>query len=260
MSSPLPKTLLAVLIGASTLALPAYLAYDGSALEADVLSSSSASSVQTIQAQQCGNGDIEAYEQCDDGDITDADGCTACAVDPGYTCIGEPSLCGLILATCGNGQADPNETCDDKNPNNGDGCSILCTIEEGFTCDGLPSVCQQTSSSSTTSVSSSSDAIASSSSSSAPSPVILSSKASTQAVTTSSVYRVRPRDDIPSFTDTRDPNAFKTTPDLRCGDGLVVREECDDANTANGDGCSATCVIEPGFSCRAVQPSICNRQ
>jgi cysteine-rich repeat protein len=31
-----------------------------------------------------------------------------------------------------------------------------------------------------------------------------------------------------------------------CGDGIVDSvEECDDGNNANGDGCSATCIIEP---------------
>jgi cysteine-rich repeat protein len=27
------------------------------------------------------------------------------------------------------------------------------------------------------------------------------------------------------------------------------RESCDDANTLNGDGCSASCEVEPGYSC-----------
>src|SRR5215216_1324686 len=32
----------------------------------------------------------------------------------------------------------------------------------------------------------------------------------------------------------------------RCGDGHVGPEErCDDGNTASGDGCSATCKLEP---------------
>jgi cysteine-rich repeat protein len=36
----------------------------------------------------------------------------------------------------------------------------------------------------------------------------------------------------------------------RCGDGLVlVDEECDDGNTAAGDGCGGTCALEPGFAC-----------
>lgn len=37
-----------------------------------------------------------------------------------------------------------------------------------------------------------------------------------------------------------------------CGDGLVdpkLGEECDDANVASMDGCSATCMLEAGWSC-----------
>lgn len=37
-----------------------------------------------------------------------------------------------------------------------------------------------------------------------------------------------------------------------CGDGQwTATEECDDGNFVNGDGCSALCVIEPGFLCRS---------
>ena len=39
----------------------------------------------------------------------------------------------------------------------------------------------------------------------------------------------------------------------RCGDGVRVlwrtEEECDDNNTLSGDGCSANCTIETGFTC-----------
>ena len=38
----------------------------------------------------------------------------------------------------------------------------------------------------------------------------------------------------------------------RCGDGFLdtgAGEVCDDGNTTPGDGCSATCTIEPGFEC-----------
>jgi len=35
-----------------------------------------------------------------------------------------------------------------------------------------------------------------------------------------------------------------------CGNGsLESGEECDDGNLVNGDGCSSTCQIEPGFTC-----------
>ena len=42
-----------------------------------------------------------------------------------------------------------------------------------------------------------------------------------------------------------------------CGDGLVVDEECDDGNTVAGDGCSAVCTIESGWTCK--QPEIGER-
>jgi cysteine-rich repeat protein len=42
-------------------------------------------------------------------------------------------------------------------------------------------------------------------------------------------------------------------PDTVCGDGVPGpgdNEECDDKNTANGDGCSSTCRIEDGWDCK----------
>jgi cysteine-rich repeat protein len=42
-----------------------------------------------------------------------------------------------------------------------------------------------------------------------------------------------------------------------CGDGVVAgAEACDDANAVNGDGCSNTCGVEPGWTCGGM-PSIC---
>ncbi|MBZ4419015.1 DUF4215 domain-containing protein [Myxococcus sp. RHSTA-1-4] len=57
------------------------------------------------------------------------------------------------------------------------------------------------------------------------------------------------------------PNAFRylfvDAYDDRCGDGAVSpREECDDGDSDNGDGCSASCGIEAGYGC-AGQPSVC---
>lgn len=38
--------------------------------------------------------------------------------------------------------------------------------------------------------------------------------------------------------------------ELPCGDGVLAQDEsCDDGNLEDGDGCSATCAIEPGFAC-----------
>ncbi|MHC4698755.1 MAG: DUF4215 domain-containing protein, partial [Planctomycetota bacterium] len=42
-----------------------------------------------------------------------------------------------------------------------------------------------------------------------------------------------------------------------CGDSFILgAEQCDDGNTASGDGCSATCAIESGWDCTG-EPSTC---
>ncbi|MCA9675862.1 MAG: DUF4215 domain-containing protein, partial [Myxococcales bacterium] len=42
-----------------------------------------------------------------------------------------------------------------------------------------------------------------------------------------------------------------------CGDGQVTAPEaCDDEGAEAGDGCSATCQVEPGWAC-ALEPSVC---
>ncbi len=42
-----------------------------------------------------------------------------------------------------------------------------------------------------------------------------------------------------------------------CGDGFVDdSEQCEDGNTASGDGCSSQCSVEPGYACTGT-PSVC---
>ncbi|MBL8913767.1 MAG: DUF4215 domain-containing protein, partial [Archangium sp.] len=43
-----------------------------------------------------------------------------------------------------------------------------------------------------------------------------------------------------------------------CGDGLKAgNEPCDDGDLMGGDGCSATCTTEVGWSCTGTMPSVC---
>lgn len=43
-----------------------------------------------------------------------------------------------------------------------------------------------------------------------------------------------------------------------CGNGLLgFGEACDDSNTTAGDGCSATCAVEPGYTCMGTMPTVC---
>jgi cysteine-rich repeat protein len=71
------------------------------------------------------------------------------------------------------------------------------------------------------------------------------------------VYRVLVED-----YDNDDPGSYLlvvtvTTP--TCGDGVLRwGQTCDDGDAAGGDGCSAVCLIEPGWAC-AGAPSTCTR-
>jgi cysteine-rich repeat protein len=42
-----------------------------------------------------------------------------------------------------------------------------------------------------------------------------------------------------------------------CGDGIItLTEGCDDSGTTPGDGCDASCQVEPGWICTG-EPSVC---
>ncbi len=46
-----------------------------------------------VEPGECGNGVVDDLEECDDGNVADDDGCEACAVQEGWVCDGEPSVC-----------------------------------------------------------------------------------------------------------------------------------------------------------------------
>ena len=51
---------------------------------------------------------------------------------------------------------------------------------------------------------------------------------------------------------------FMYTTTAVCGDGILgPGEQCDDGNTASGDGCSAQCKVESCYTCVS-QPSVCS--
>ncbi|MCE9672079.1 DUF4215 domain-containing protein [Myxococcus stipitatus] len=85
-----------------------------------------------ILANVCGNGMLDEGEQCDDANTTAGDGCgTTCAIEAGYTCVGNPSTCAV---TCGDGVRAASEACDDGNTTPGDGCDAACAVEAGSAC------------------------------------------------------------------------------------------------------------------------------
>ena len=173
---------------------------------------------QTCLQEICGNGILDndnaagVHEQCDDGNAAPGDGCSpTCQFEfcgDGIVSKGEacdraltPATCNLdcTLSSCGDGKlntsAAPPEQCDDGGATSGDGCSASCQLEhcgngvvDAFEeCDGA---------------------------------------AGLQPCSASCHQE-------------------------RCGNGILDRdpangisEQCDDGNTANGDGCSATCQLE----------------
>lgn len=50
--------------------------------------------------ENCGDGIIDPEETCDDGNTEGGDGCSACQVDPGFTCADEPSTCSACARDC----------------------------------------------------------------------------------------------------------------------------------------------------------------
>jgi cysteine-rich repeat protein len=203
-----------------------------------------ANTLTTCTGAICGNNVVNApTEACDDGNIINSDGCV------GATC--QAAICGdgfvrtsgpaptleqcdaaaLPTATCntncttsvcGDGRRNPvaaaNEACDDGNTNSGDGCSATCQTEVGFTCTAVANT--------------------------------LSS--CTGGACNNGVVNAGEQCDGPTPTSLPTATCNTNCSTSACGDGrlnLVAGEQCDDRNTTSGDGCSATCQTEGGFSC-----------
>jgi cysteine-rich repeat protein len=176
-------------------------------------------------ANACGNGKLEAGEGCDDGNGLDGDGCSAtCKIDLGRPCNGTnpgvlgdgscaSAVCNLASGapgvcraadTCGNGKLEAGEGCDDGNGIPGDGCNSQCKVENGRSCTAKAgSSCE------------------------------------------SGVCNVTGGGDglcVPAGT---------------CGNSVLeAGEGCDDGNTKDSDGCSATCKRDDGAGCNSAAPGL----
>ncbi|MEQ8273996.1 MAG: DUF4215 domain-containing protein [Deltaproteobacteria bacterium] len=69
----------------------------------------------------CGDGVLDAGELCDDLNTTAGDGCSAaCVVEPGYTCVGAPSVCTMVVDSDGDGLSDDQEVALGTDPTDAD--------------------------------------------------------------------------------------------------------------------------------------------
>ena len=182
----------------------------------------------------CGDGILVGVEACDDDNTDSGDGCSsACTEELGWTCAGEPSAC---VTTCGDGLTAGTEQCDqgdgtggDVAPNNGDGtstCTATCqetVCGDGYTSAGVPEACDD---------------------------------GNTDAGDGCSPTCAEEF----GYGCSEDGN-FTSSCASTCGDGQKASDEaCDnDVGTppSGGDGCSAVCGVEAGWTCTGTDPSSC---
>ncbi len=200
------------------------------------------------QVMVCGDGAVEGEpyyglgEACDDGNDNPDDGCDRCAAAPGAICWNGP--CHLV--DCGDGIIDNDgfsafEQCDDGNDASDDGCSATCTLEPGFDCYSAP-----------------------------PGAPCIEVRCGDGIISYDQFGIAEACDDgneqsgdgcdaSCSFVEDGFLCDAPGEPCRQpvCGDGFadrdtvfgLVYEQCDDGNTAGGDGCSPSCTLEDGFEC-----------
>lgn len=170
----------------------------------------------------CGDGVIEGAEQCDEGVATPSGGCDSnCQIVEGFACPVAGSACFAI--TCGDGVVQGLEECDDGGLCTGVGvaCSVDSDCGAGEKCflDQCRASCTA-------------DAQCGGSETCEP----RAGDGCNPACKTENIFAC-------DSTGSCDPE---------CGDGVTlaaVGEECDDGNTVSGDGCSAVCTVETGYTC-----------
>lgn len=233
------------------------------------------------QCKRCGNRRLEWDEECDDGNGESGDGCDAdCRVEPGFTC----AVVGRPCYECGNGfqegAAGSGEACDDGRscadgqrcvisadctdgstcePRDGDGCSASCMLEtdQAWICPipGEPCVsCGNGTIEGGLLFSEECDDGEQCSDGTA-----CSSDADCVGIGDESC-RSRSGDGCSEYCQVEiGATCDNSTPQncVRCGDGTVQPtncpngncEQCDDGNRFDRDGCSASCQLEPGWTC-----------
>jgi len=220
----------------------------------------------------CGDGSVNYAlgETCDDGNADDGDGCSAsCKVESGFTCTtAAPSVC--TAETCGNKRIAAAETCDDGNAKAGDGCSATCQLESGFTCPVVGAFCRAVCGDGLTRGSEQCDDGATKSGDGCgatcqlePGYVCPAGQSCRKTVCGNKVKEGSEQCDDTDLSNGEvdlpfdgcyhciaEPNCSAGACISACGDGQrFANEPCDDGNTFDGDGCSATCTIETGYNC-----------
>ncbi len=188
----------------------------------------------------CGNGVLEKVELCDDGNLTPGDGCSeTCTVEEGFQCRMAGQACVVL---CGDGLIKGAEECDDLNTADADGCSSVCLIEPGWSCTPGAACVASVCGNGTVEAGESCDA------GEFNGLFLGDGLAPNHGSGCSKTCTWEPA--------CRDAAGTTTRCTTVCGDGnWETGEGCDDGNLVDNDGCSATCTVEPGFQCPAVEYS-----
>jgi len=198
----------------------------------------------------CGDGILTAPEACDDGNKVSGDGCSAdcLTVETGWRCPVPGKPC---IPICGDGVIEGSEKCDDGNTTNKDGCSSTCQVEPASTCPGTASA--PMAGPCTTAICGNGVQEAGEACDCGTNPTTFPSGC------TGPNGLFNGDGTGCSKTCTKEPvcrNASGKTQacSTSCGNGNIeTGEQCDDGNAVSGDGCSATCQTEPGFTCAPVK-------
>ncbi|MES1176099.1 MAG: DUF4215 domain-containing protein [Myxococcales bacterium] len=199
----------------------------------------------TVSSKEvCGDGTKSMHEACDDGNAQNHDGCSStCEIEDGYTCDPQSGVCTPIEtpAVCGNGLIESGESCDDGNTTPKDGCDAVCVTESGFDCLYAGQPCE---------------------------PAAYCGDGILQVPLGEDCDdgNRKPGDGCSASCFTEKGYLCSSSADGSAGAGSVAgeactkvwvcgngkvdpHEACDDSNTTALDGCSATCVVEAGYTC-----------
>jgi fibro-slime domain-containing protein len=191
----------------------------------------------------CGDGLVVGAEACDDGDQMGGDGCSAdcSSVEAGYVCPISSGVGGECVmqeegAVCPNGQLEFGEQCDDGNDIDGDGCTN-CQTDDGYRCPTPGSRCELLPTCGDGNV----DLAIGEECDDG--DLIGDNGCTAECLVADGYVCPAPRlsDGVLLGGDCRA---------IVCGDTTVEGgEQCDDGNDEPGDGCSATCTLEDGWTC-----------
>ena len=181
---------------------------------------------------------VSGLEICDDGGLDADDGCSPLGqIETGWDCDGaEPTAC---VETRQDGLIVGSEQCDDNNGNADDGCSNLSQVNVGYRCTGEPSVCVVVLGDGIV-VSGTEQCDDGTGTTLNPSQAVAGDGCSETGQTETGYTCVGGKN--------VDGAASRCTANR--GDGLVRGDEqCDDGNTAQGDGCDENGNVEAGYIC-----------